>query len=303
MSEKVPEAGPEFEVMMREIDAKFIKDGIPISARPLQAVMAVGTHYKITIPLSRPFPGAPPELQRYAQLGEDINDGFERLYGDRLKVDFSVGQMVVLIDGDLYPLRFPRIFGQVRFILSRQFIKAPEISSRGPATCNIVQLVTDLTPVKAATLSDAALRSLDDDFGLGLRALDALEASQDQELIRIARGDIQTAVNNLLDRANRFGESKWSSLQTAEKILKAAITLEGAEFKYGHCLAKLRRQLDTLGVRFDWEPLTTAIQCTPGIRYGQEKCTRDDALAAHHASLRLVLALLSGGAKFERGLA
>jgi hypothetical protein len=302
MDDIVPEAGARFEAMMREIDAEFVKDGVAIPARPLKALMAVGSRYKITMPLTKPFPGAPPELLRYAQLSESIHEWFERLYGDRLKIDFSVGQMVVLIDGDLYPLRFPRIYGQVQFVLSRQFIRAPSISSGGPAICNILQLVTGLTPAKAATLSDDELISLGSNFDLGLRALNVLEASQGQELVNIARGDVQTAVNNLLDRHSRFGESKWASLQAAEKTLKAAISLERNNFKQSHELAGLCEQLDTLGITFDWKPLTSAIQCKPGIRYGEETCSREDALSAHHASLRLALALLDAGAKFSRGI-
>jgi len=43
-------------------------------------------------------------------------------------------------------------------------------------------------------------------------------------------------------------------------------------------------------------------QCKPGIRYGEEPCSRNEALRAHHASLDLVNRLGAAGANFESGL-
>jgi hypothetical protein len=210
--------------------------------------------------------------------------------------------MVIKVDGDLYVLRFPRIHGEAQPVISRQFIKAPEVGKDMPPIFNVLRLIEDLTPAKAATLSEDTLRSISADFELGLHALYALEASQGQDLIRIACGDIEMAVNNLMDRAQRNGEAKWASLQAAEKVLKAALALEGAEFEKSHGLSRLSEKLHDLGIQFNSKPLTDVIQCKPGIRYGDETCTRDEALAAHRASLQLVLELINAGAKLRPGL-
>jgi hypothetical protein len=105
-----------------------------------------------------------------------------------------------------------------------------------------------------------------------------------------------------MDRGNRFGESKWASLQAAEKILKATIEFEGAKFRFGHELATLCEQLDGLGITCEWASLISKIQCSAGIRYGEVTCTRNEAVEAHQASLGLVVALKGAGAKFKRGL-
>jgi HEPN domain-containing protein len=120
--------------------------------------------------------------------------------------------------------------------------------------------------------------------------------------MRIAKGDVATAISNLMARPGRFGESKWASLQAAEKVLKAAIELAGGNFGKVHDLEKLFAQLAAVGTRVDPKPYADAIQCKPGIRYGEEACTLDEALDAHRRSLDLVNALRDAGAKFNLGL-
>jgi hypothetical protein len=51
MSETVSESGPAFDAMMKEIDEKFVRDGLPIPNRSLHAVMAVGSRFNIPMPL------------------------------------------------------------------------------------------------------------------------------------------------------------------------------------------------------------------------------------------------------------
>lgn len=105
-----------------------------------------------------------------------------------------------------------------------------------------------------------------------------------------------------MHRGGRFGESKWASLQAAEKTLKAAIALQGETFPYSHDLTRLATRLIEAGVPVAVQPLVDAIQCTPGIRYGEEACSEAEALAAHQASLELVNTLREAGASFQAGI-
>lgn len=300
VSDIIPDSGPRFEAMMREIDAEFARDGLPIPHRPIHAIMVIGTRFKISMPLASLPSGAPPELQQFSQLSRNIHDWYTTIYGDRIKIDFSPGKTVIVIDGDLYRVSLPRIYGQARFFAVRQFLERKAFN-HGPAICNVLQLVESLTPAKAASLSDESLRDIFDKFTLALEAHDLLEANRHHKLVQIARGDIQTSVTNLMDGA-RSGESKWASLQAAEKILKAAIELLGSAYKFGHDLAPHCQQLTSLGIIVDWDPLIRSIRCSAGIRYGDETCTRDEAVSAHQASLSLVVALAKAGVNFRRGL-
>ena len=297
---EIPCQGPIFQAMMREIDAKLKMDGIDIADRPLFAIREVSLRYEVPIPMGGEPDRLPPDLRPYAALGDAIHDWFDDTYGDRLKVDLCPGRIVVDVDGDLYALRIPRLFGSANFILTREFLPEPGISG-GPVTCNVVQLLDNITPGKAAGLSDAALAAVAVAFEIGLPAAYTLE-STDHEFISIARGDIAAAVAALMGTSERYGASKWASLQAAEKVLKAAILLKGAQFAFTHVLDKLCRQLSDLGLPLSVEPLIAVIQCDPKIRYGEEPCTRDEAVAAHQASLELVNHLREAGAGFELGL-
>ncbi|TCM14011.1 HEPN domain-containing protein [Novosphingobium sp. PhB165] len=208
--------------------------------------------------------------------------------------------MVILLDGDLYVLRVPRVFGSVNFVLTRQWLPNPGIGS-GTATCNITQLVDGMTAAKAGRLSDAALNTIGRAFEIAVPATFTLE-STGHNLMFIARGDVEAAVNGLMARGGRYGESKWASLQAAEKVLKAAIDREGARYGFTHGLAALCKTLADTGLAFNADAQVAAIQCKPGIRYGEEPCICDEALAAHRASLELVNVLRESGAKFELGI-
>jgi hypothetical protein len=302
MNGQIPEAGPAFEELMREIDSKFSREGLPIPVRSIRAVIAVGRRFKVSVPIVPSPPNAPPQLQKYNQLCKNIHDWYSAVYGDRVKVTFSPGRIVLVLDGDLYSLALPRIYGTVQFVAIRKFLEDKSFVTRGPGTCNVVQLVEALTPAKANGLSDEALETIIGGFVLALEAHDCLEATRTHKLIEIARGDIQTAVGCLMDTRDRSGESKWASLQAAEKVLKAAIELEGSKYRFGHELIPLCEQLAGLGVTFKWTPLVSNIQCSPGIRYGETSCTREEAVRAHHSSLELVVALARAGAKFKQGL-
>jgi hypothetical protein len=287
--------------MMFDIDSKLIADGIAITGRPLRAVGEVSAKFNVSIPIAGDASRMPPDLRLYTPLGDAIYDWYQQTYGDRLKVDPCPGRTVANLDGDLYVIKIPRIRGSARFILSRQFLPEIKIVDRGPVTCNLLQLIEDMTPAKATQLSDNALKEVNSAFGSALWASYTLEDTQ-HELMWIAKGDVTTAINNLMDKSERYGESKWASLQAAEKVMKAAIDLGGGEYKRTHGLKDLSQVLSNVGVAFQAEPFVNKIQCAGGIRYGEQTCTRSEALAAHRASLDLINELFKAGAKFESGL-
>jgi hypothetical protein len=86
-------------------------------------------------------------------------------------------------------------------------------------------------------------------------------------------------------------------------MFKAAIDLAGRKYSNTHNLAKLASEARAAGLSGHWEDLNTHIQCTPGIRYGEEDCDRDAALIAHYATLQLTITLQEGGAAFRSNLA
>lgn len=295
-----PPEGPQFEALMSEIDRKLTMDGIDIPSRSLHAAREVSMRFDLYMPLGGDPARMPLELRKNAALSEAIHRWYQDNYGDRLNEDPCPGHSVLLLDGDLYNLRVPRIFGSVEFVVTREWLPEPGIS-RAPVIANIVQLVADMTASRAASLSDDALQRVAEGFERALPASYILE-STNHGLMYSARGDVDVAVRSLMGRGERYGASKWASLQATEKVLKAAIELEGAQYAFTHDLAKLRAVLADAGIEIDADEQIAAIQCSPGIRYGEEACSADEALAAHHASLELVKILQTAGAKFEPGI-
>lgn len=294
-------SGPLFEAMMADIDAKLMREGIPISSRPMRAGSEVSVRYKIPMPIAvTDVNRLPPELRRYAPLSIALSRWYDENYGDRLKIDMCPGRTVVRLDGDLYLLKIPRLLGSVAFGVSREFLPPPT-SGHSPLKGNIIQLIEHMTQTKASRLSDSDLKAAEEAFLTALWASYTLEATP-HDLISSARGDIASAVTALMSDRERFGESKWASLQAAEKTMKAAIALQGGQFPFTHDLSKLALALETVGVALNAPELLSAIQCTPGIRYGEELCSQIDALAAHSASLTLVNRLQEAGARFNPGL-
>lgn len=301
MTLEIPEDGPEFEAMMREVDAALMRRGVAITARPLSAAGEISLKYGVDFPIFDPGPKAPPELRRFGALCERVHAWFEDAYGDRLKVDPSPGRIVIDIDGDLYALRLPRFLGQGEFVISRRFFPT-ELGVNRPFRSNILQLVDHMTEAKAALISRDAMQSIFTLFPIALRSHYDLESSSESDLIRIARSDLDTAAEKLLSRGEHYGESKWASLQATEKCFKAAISLAGAQYRQGHTLDALVRDLRDLSIIVSAPTLTASIQCRGGIRYGEETCTRDEAIAAHHASFQLICQLIAAGAKFQSEL-
>ena len=299
-TDRPPESGPQFEAMMAQIDLKLTQDGIDIPSRLMLAIREVSLRYNLPIPLGGDPTRLPPELAKNLALSKAIQSWYDNVYGDRQKIDFCPGRTVVDVDGDLYVMRIPRAWGSGRFVVVRNWLDTPEIT-RGPATRNVVQLLEGMTPAKAAHLSVMALDSIAAAFETALPASYTLEGTQ-HDLMRIARGDVEVAVSSLMARHGRYGESKWASLQAAEKIFKAAIELAGGKYTFTHALAELDKILTATGLVFDVQAQIVAIQCQPAIRYGKEPCTRMEALGAHHASLALANILRDAGAKFELGI-
>lgn len=297
---KPPHKGPKFEALVSEIDRKLVSEGVDIPSRPLRALREVSTRFNLKMPLSADSDNLPADLRENAPLSDAIHQWYEINYGDRLNTDPCPGRIGIALDGDLYCLRIPRIFGSVNFVVTRDWLPDTGIARQEP-TVNIVQLVEGMTPARAARLSDEALRMTALAFEVGAPAAYTLESSS-HDLLRIARGDVDVAIRHLMAREERYGESKWASLQVAEKVMKAAISLNGAHYEHTHGLASLSQSLADIGLQVDLQKQIDLIQCGAGIRYGELQCSRNEALNAHHASLDLINVLREAGAKFQLGI-
>lgn len=289
-----------FEALMAQIDRQLVTNGVDIPSRPIFAMMEFSKRFEIQLrggPQTEHCTAQEIEEIAYA---EAINQWYQRNYKALLNESSGPLRTAVLVDGDLYSLSVPWQFGGVEYLSTRQWLENPGIS-RSPVAINVVQLLDGITSARAQRLSSNALKEVWRAFNTAFPAAYTL-TNTNHKLMSIARGDVKSAVANLMAKEQRYGEARWASLQAAEKIIKCAIDLAGAEFKQTHDLNELSEQLAMTGLEFHAETQLSSLQCWPGIRYGEEASTREQALLAHHSSLELVNIIREAGAHFDMGI-
>lgn len=293
-----PDDEAEFNYLMREVDQRLSSLGYSIHQRPINALGEISKRFSIPLPITKPKSEFQHDSISYWPVSERIYKWYKLQYGDRLKVDPSLGRMVILIEEDMWLMKFPRIFGTVSFTVSRTIISDRMRTDGSPVVFNVVDAIENLPKSRVATLPDNELEHILEKFILGYEAFGILTASSGYELVKLAMADIFVAAEHLLGQHKNYGQSKWSSLQAAEKLFKAAISSAGGNYSNTHNLEKLSRQAESVKIKSDYHSLIPYIKCTPGIRYGEEVCDRDSALLAHHATIGLVTMLKNGGAPF-----
>src|SRR5947208_12740880 len=90
----------EFEVMMSEIDAKMVRDRVPVASRQLTALSEAAKFLQMEL---RGFPRKPvptPGVYTSEDVPGHIFDWIQRRYGEALKVDLANGYAVFFLRGD-----------------------------------------------------------------------------------------------------------------------------------------------------------------------------------------------------------
>jgi hypothetical protein len=293
-TKRLTETEEAFAELMETVDQRLAGEGRAIPHRQLHAVRVIGSEFSLPLPFTPPIPGFEHPSFQYWSITQRIYQWYQRRYGDRLKTDFSPGRIVFMMRGDRWVIRLPRIYGRVRFVPSRapKSIKSNEIRTDGREIIfNILDSVENLPDGLRQSLTDAEINMLCNCFLRGYQAVTALEELASVELVGAARSDISASVDQIAGSHGNFAPSKWSSLQAAEKIIKAAIEATGNNYRRIHDLDALVQDAKNSGVDLGIDDLLTPLRCTPSIRYGQETVNAADAIAAHEASLSIAIRL------------
>lgn len=280
---------------MEEIDAELRRDNIRIDRRQIEGFSRVcrRLHANLTFaPLNEP---AIPGKYTGDALSAHVLAWFEMRYGDRLKMDFSVGQAAISIRGDPWRLFIPRVYGSVGFVCDRRLT----ISRTRPFSTvaghmplfNILDSIEDLPDGLAATLTAHELDTISSFFVQAGRSLCVLEEALDRPLVTEASGDLRAAVEHLLCKPSaNCGFSKWSSLQFVEKLLKAFLRTQSVDYKRTHDLSALANLAEPSGLQIDRAALLN-VQCAPSVRYNSASVSMAEAISAHQDSLVLCLTI------------
>lgn len=265
----------ELHAVLMAIDQEMRDENINIPARPLMAMSKLSERYHLEIDLR-------------GELAERMNKWFDHLYGERLQMGLSLGTTAILIAGDIYKITIPLFFGTSGFV----FDMGPEerktiLRGREVTLLNIKRYIQGLTVARISTMTSDECNEVVTKFGKAAIAWSNLDSVAYADFVVEARADLNTSVEHLFSRVPQFGLSRWASLQAVEKLLKAYIQERGGRFQRTHKLDDLASEGERLGLsRIDRTGLAS-IQCSPGVRYGSEQSTGQQAMAAHTAATEI----------------
>lgn len=274
----------EFHSLMEQVDAQLRSENIVVIARPIKGLRAISSRYGLGL---RVLPIANRASESGVYTGDDlvirVYDWFDCRYGDQLAVDFGPGHTVVLIRGDLYRVRLPRNFGRVAFVAD-PFAQGqdiyPSLTHMGQmATVNVLDCVKGLQPAMSQALKASELRDIKDRIQLDTLRFTAIEKLYNTSLGGAAKADLRASIDRLMDNPPHNGQSRWASLQAAEKFLKIYIDDKTRSYPKGHNLRKLA---DMAGIRLALgltDTLLDRVQCDAGVRY-ELTSSREEAINA-----------------------
>lgn len=279
---------------MELVDAELKSEGVQIAARELAAfsklARLLGEPFVHPIPISQPREGS--------YTGHDLTlrvaSWFRERYGERLKLDWSPGSVVIWLRRDHWRLKLPALFGRWEFVTDD---KAPTLApgvvhvgkpGDAPFRYNCLRSVEGLTDAVRASLSPTERESVRSAFQRAIDLFYLLDRRRADTLLTQARADISAATEHLTGPHQNLGLARWASLQATEKAYKAWIRFRGEDFKHTHSLATLAAHAERLGLPAARRDQLGAIQCEPGIRYDSTGLSVRDSVHAHQLSISAV---------------
>lgn len=285
----IPTTQEEFNRVMEIIDAQLRAANVQIHARSLHAATEYSKLFKLAIPIAPCPKNGRVGVYTGGDASAHIRRWFDDRYGDRLKIFMGPGSAVILLRGDPWEVRLPRIFGTVRCVVERdlsRYANEPKLRSHGhqPNT-NVLTLINDFPPALAAQLSDEECCNILELFMNTLNCMHAIERIRGNQYVHEALSDIQSSVRHIFTVPPHYGQSKWSSAQAAEKLLKSLLKVKGISFPTTHDIRRLSELVRTEGMKPLESGITDQLQTPAAVRYGEESVSLIQAVAAHHASM------------------
>lgn len=300
-----------FNSLMEEVDAFLRGNDVPIHNRPMDSAGELSKRFKVDIMLSKKEPGTP---FFHANDGtfDRIDTWYTARYGDLLKIDMTLGRTVKLIRNDPYSMKIPLIYGKVHFYCNTETVgtKDDPLSGR----YNILNAFNGLTPAYSQVLDAEELKDICDYFVTAMDyryKIDAVRRIKFTEkinnLLKEGTGDLISSVNYIFENPTRYGQSRWASLQATEKFIKSYIASKGSTYPNNHRLVKdLGPAAETLGWAEPNAGLLQIVECSAGVRYGEQLSTLKEAVTASQTALMLCASLagqiLKDSGRLDKGI-
>lgn len=284
----------EFQKRMMLIDREQISENIPIPLRPLDATRRFAMKYQCRVYIGVPSNEKRPK-NKYSEmnLGDRIKEWYEQKYENTLNGFLNMGQVGLLISGDVFKLKIPIIFCAMIGEEDGKKTELDRIPDHQLFSFNIFKLIENITPKLIEDMTDEEKTKAYAIFNHSVELYNLMRKEHlKSTLIDSAKSDFEKAIDYLMGENRSTGLSKWSSLQATEKVLKSVISFKDMSFPKSHNLSQLLSQLYSVGlVKID-ENLINQVQCSPSIRYGDNKYTLADAILSHHYSIYICKTVL-----------
>jgi hypothetical protein len=224
-------------------------------------------------------------------LSAHINDWYKRRYGKRLETSFGPGSAAIFIKGDPWKITFPLVIGEAQLVFDpdlEKWVGIPRGPVSGKVVANPLLCIEGFTTDFAKSLNVNEMEEIALFFVFALGAEQRLFEIKSKSFIPEARSDLASAINSIFLNPPNFGQSKWASLQFAEKLFKCFLKERtGTAIPKVHKLAELAHLAVRGGLQSIPPQLLDSIQCEAGVRYGECPVTAEEAMEAHHCSLEI----------------
>lgn len=277
---------------IQEIDNHLAEKGIPISARPIHAVMEFGKKHKISLPLAANLSVIPDKNLPYPIENEKytaaIHNWYDKTYGNRTKHDFSLGKIVLMIQNTPWQMNIPLVYGGIIPIIDISLANrtSNKITSKGLPEFNILTCIQNITKDFAGRLSNSELTYIYKRFMIALDVCHALRNRRGAQYMSQAHSDLLASVEHIMRVNPEFGQSRWSTLQLIEKYVKSLLVHHNIQFPYSHTIESLLNLLP-IQEEHDYSQFIEKIQCSSRVRYGEEISNLTQAINAHENAMNL----------------
>ena len=262
-----------FEKMMEDIDKQLENDGVPAHSRPIMASLKLANKLKIDIPLI-------PRTQSIFTENDfsstaipwQINNWYQKIYSNKINIAPKLASIVFLIRGIPYRAVLPRVYGTV--------------------SISAFDYIEDLTPGLYSRLSKEEINEIATLYLGTFKAMNKYDSSGLPK-INAALTKVEKAVDIIMQPRFSKGDPKRDSLLFVEILLKSI--LQKNNIKYGKVhnlftlLELIPQDIVSRASRIDLEK----VQCGAGVVYEEISVSSNEAIEAHHASLRIFIQIMS----------
>ncbi|MCF6189459.1 MAG: hypothetical protein L3J51_03185 [Cocleimonas sp.] len=277
--------------LISKIDNQLNTDDVQIFQRPIQAFSEITTQIDKTQKVKF-FLTSKESIDEndfsadsiYAQ----VNKWYENRYGNLIRKHLGPGNHILMIKGEAWKVRLPLCFGRNQFIIGdsiseqKKRIKIPDGSEIHRN--NILTHIEHITDEIVRSLSDNEKEIILEEYMFGLNAIQSLRNIENQPYMEQAKNDYDVAVENIFSKFPNYNNSKWASLQFTEKTIKSKLKSNDIGFERNHDLITLSSRLSCLDITIP-KNILKSIQCSAGVRYGEQNVKKIDALLAIRCSL------------------